>query len=152
MKSSDVLKFVATFVFGAIIGGLAVASAAVSRVEVVPTVVQTEISVVPGGAVKYNCELSGGTFENGACVCSLEGPESQEEMYDESTGFCQSAIGGPAGDAFAASIGLPYGEYGYWNDIMVNLCEGSDGSRSGAACICPEGKTFSKQTGECESN
>lgn len=152
MKSSDVLKFVTTFFIGAIIGGLGVAFVAVSRVEVVPGDAPTEVSVVPGGAVKYNCELSGGTFENGACACFLESFQTQEEMYDASTGFCQSSFGGPAGDAFAASVGLPHGSYEYWNRILVNLCEDSGGSRSGAACICPDGKTFSKETGECESD
>lgn len=151
MKPFLVLTHVTTFLLGAIVGGLAVASVAVSRVEVDSPVVSTEDLVVPGGAVKYNCELSDGRFESGACVCPIEGRQTQEMMYDESTGFCQSSEGGPGGDAFAAWAGLPYGNYDYWNGILVSLCENSEGSRSGAACICPDGKTFSKETGTCES-
>lgn len=100
------------------------------------------------GAIEYNCKLSGGTFKKGNCSC----PEEQQlniDMYDENTGFCQSAIGGPAGDAFNASIGLPYDSYSYYLDIIVNLCEGSGGSLSGAACICPSGETYDKSTGQC---
>ncbi len=52
---------------------------------------------------KYNCELSLGTFENGTCTCPLENDQTQEEMYDETTGFCQSTMGGPAGAALEAA-------------------------------------------------
>lgn len=151
MKSSDVLKFVTTFVLGAVIGGLAVASVAVSRVEVVPTDAPTEISVVPGGAVKYNCELSGGTFQNEACVCPIEEQlgQTQEMMYDESKGYCQTTFGGPGGEAFAASMGLPRGHYAFWTRIIFDLCQDSGGSISGAACICPDGSSYDPEQGEC---
>lgn len=102
------------------------------------------------GPVEYNCELSGGTFEGDACVCPIEIEQTQDMMYDEMTGFCQTTFGGPGGDAFAVSAGLPHGHYAFWNDIIVNLCEESGGSMSGAACICPEGDTYNKATGRCE--
>ncbi|MBI2436728.1 MAG: hypothetical protein HYV41_03235 [Candidatus Magasanikbacteria bacterium] len=102
------------------------------------------------GVVKYNCEKSGGSFSNNTCECPLEGPQTQEEMYDKSTGYCQSSIGGPAGDAFAASIGLPYGDYGFFMDIIVNSCEESGGEMSGAACICSKNMTYDKATGYCK--
>lgn len=99
--------------------------------------------------VQYNCELSDGTFDNNVCTCPLEGEQTQEDMYDESTGYCQSSMGGPAGDAFSASIGLPWGPYAFFMGIIVNSCEESGGSMSGAACICSEGTTYDKTTGTC---
>lgn len=64
------------------------------------------------GVVKYNCEKSAGVFENNTCICPVGGEDSgltQEMMYDKSTGYCQTEVGGPAGDAFNASVGLPDG-------------------------------------------
>lgn len=46
------------------------------------------------------CTLSAGTYADGACTCPLENNQTQEEMYDAATGFCQSSMGGPAGEAF----------------------------------------------------
>lgn len=100
------------------------------------------------GAVRYNCELSGGTFENGSCVCSISEGQTQEDMYDKTTGFCQSDIGGSAGDAFFASVGLPYGDYGFWYSIILGLCEQSGGYVSGAACVCPSG-LYNETSGLC---
>lgn len=105
------------------------------------------------GPIRYNCELSGGSFNAGHCKCPLdEGVpgQSQETMYDVNTGFCQSTIGGPAGDAFNASVGLPYGKYAFWTQIVTSLCTNSGGNISGSACICPADKTYSKTTGKCE--
>lgn len=102
------------------------------------------------GPIKYNCELSGGSFKNGSCTCTIEADQTQESMYDKDTGFCQSTIGGPAGDAFNASVGLPYGEYAYWTQIVTDLCTNSGGNISGAACICPLSKTYSKVSGRCQ--
>ena len=102
------------------------------------------------GVAKYNCEKSGGSFSNNSCTCPLELNQTQEIMYDKSTGYCQSSIGGPAGDAFAASIGLPYGDYGFFMDIIVNSCEKSGGAMSGAACICSKNMTYDKATGYCK--
>lgn len=99
--------------------------------------------------IEYNCKLSGGEFKDGACVCPIESFQTQEEMYDPSSGFCQTVFGGPGGDAFFAVSGLPHGELSFWNDIIVNLCEQSGGSMSGAACICPTGKAHSKTMGQC---
>ena len=72
--------------------------------------------------IKHNCELSGGSFANGKCTCDVEENlgQTQEMMYDKNTGYCQSTHGGPAGDAFNASIGLPYGEYSYWPQVVMN--------------------------------
>ncbi|MFA6132350.1 MAG: hypothetical protein WC702_04830 [Patescibacteria group bacterium] len=113
-----------------------------------PTTQQEEQTQLTG-PISYNCELSGGAFTNGECVCPIASFQTQDEMYDKETGFCQSDVGGPAGDAFNASIGLPWGEYSYWNQIIVKLCEESDGEISGIACICPLEKTYDKTTGQC---
>lgn len=102
------------------------------------------------GIVKYNCEKSGGSFNNNSCTCPLELNQTQEIMYDKSTGYCQSSIGGAAGDSFAASIGLPYGDYAFFMDIIVNSCEESGGSMSGAACICSKNMNYDKATGYCK--
>ena len=105
------------------------------------------------GPIRYNCELSGGTFQGDQCICPLdEGVpgQTQELMYDKDTGFCQSTNGGPAGDAFNASIGLPYGEYDFWTPIVIDLCTNSGGNISGAACICPSSKIYNKANGKCE--
>lgn len=102
--------------------------------------------------IKHNCELSGGSFANNVCTCVIEeeNGQTQEMMYDKSTGYCQSTHGGPAGDAFNASIGLPYGGYSHWSQIVLGICADSGGSVSGAACICPEDKAYSKVSGKCE--
>jgi hypothetical protein len=102
------------------------------------------------GPIQYNCELSAGSFKNGACECPIGEGQTQDMMYDKNTGFCQSDIGGPSGDAFPASIGLPYGDYGFYQDIIFNLCENSGGSLSGAACICDTGNNYDKATGQCK--
>ena len=100
--------------------------------------------------VKYNCELSTGEFVNGECECHLEGEQTQELMYDSATGFCQTTYGGPGGDAFQASIGLPHGYYSFWTSIVLGLCTDSGGTISGVACICPSPLEYSQDTGRCE--
>lgn len=102
--------------------------------------------------IKHNCELSGGSFVDEKCKCDIETDlgQTQEVMYDKNTGYCQSTNGGPAGDAFNASIGLPYGDYRYWTQIIMGLCTDSGGTISGAACICPTNKHYSKISGKCE--
>lgn len=97
------------------------------------------------GAAKYNCEKSGGSFSNNTCVCPEEG-ETQEIMYDKNTGYCQTAYGGPGGDAFAASIGLPYGAYAYYNDIVAYNCEQTGGVFI-HNCNCLD---YDKSTGYCK--
>lgn len=103
------------------------------------------------GPIQFTCELSGGSFSDGNCVCPLEEGigQTQDMMYDENTGFCQSTIGGPAGDAFAASIGLPYGDYAYYNEIIQYNCEESGGEFLNA-CSCAEESTYNQSTGRCE--
>ncbi|MDD2785602.1 MAG: hypothetical protein PHS79_01760 [Patescibacteria group bacterium] len=104
------------------------------------------------GVAKYNCEKSGGSFTNNSCVCPIEAElgQTQEMMYDKNTGYCQTTAGGPGGDAFATSIGLPYGDYGFFMGIIVNSCEKSGGEMSGAACICSKNTTYDKSTGYCK--
>jgi len=103
------------------------------------------------GPVKYNCELSGGEFVDGECECPIEPSQTQEMMYDESTGFCQTTAGGPGGDAFQASAGLPYGPYKHYGRIVSHYCEKSGGTMlSGATCQCPDGEVYDKFTGVCE--
>lgn len=135
------MKKLLTLLVGAAIG------AAIVYYGVMPKT-STETSLATG-AIEYNCELSGGTFKNDSCSCLLESGQTQALMYDDKTGFCQSSMGGPAGDAFNASIGLPYGDYGYYQNIIIDLCEGSGGSLSGATCICPAAETYEKSTGQC---
>lgn len=103
------------------------------------------------GVVKYNCEKSGGSFNGNSCVCPIseEIGQTQELMYDESTGYCQSDIGGPASDAFPASVGLPYGDYAFYNDIVINNCEETGGDFL-YSCDCPDGKTYDESTGYCK--
>lgn len=107
-------------------------------------------SSIPLGAIKYNCELSTGVFKDGRCECDLEGEQMQEEMYDEQTGYCQSTQGGPAGDAFNASIGLPFADYSFWSGIVLGLCVKSGGSISGVSCICPSEKIYDETSGMCK--
>ena len=144
------MKPIGIFFLGVIVGGLVVAFVPVPLLmEEIPVGEQGN-PMATNGSTYYNCELSGGEFENGSCTCPLEGEQTQAEMYDEQTGFCQSSMGGPNGDAFQASVGLPYGDYGYYQTIIVGLCESSGGSLSGAACMCPSGKTYNKSTGQCK--
>ena len=103
-------------------------------------VVTRSIGQSLSGPIKYNCELSGGTFEQNSCICPIEEQlgQTQEMMYGESTGFCQTTFGGAGGDAFYAGSGLPWGRYEHYHDIINYWCEESGGSKSGATCICPE--------------
>lgn len=119
------------------------------------------------GAVKYNCELSGGSFSNNNCTCleeesfreinkyncentgtCLNEQEVKDLVYDKNTGFCQTMQGGPAGDAFYSSIGLPYGDYDYYQEIVINNCNNSGGQHL-TTCNCPAGKSYDKKTGYC---
>jgi len=102
--------------------------------------------------IQYNCELSGGVFESGACVCPIEEElgQTQEMMYDESSGFCQTTHGGSGGDAFRAENGLPWGSWQYYNDIINYWCNESGGSKSTPMCNCPAEKTYNKSNGRCE--
>lgn len=101
--------------------------------------------------IGYNCELSGGSFsEYKGCECPLEEGQTQEEMYDKSTGYCQSSMGAPGGDAFAASVGLPLGNYSFWTDIVGNNCTETDGDWLNARCTCSDDKTYDKSTGYCK--
>lgn len=134
------------FIVGLLVGaGIMYASPNTVRPE------KTDTEVVTG-PVKYNCELSNGTFKNGTCICPIEQElgETQASMYDKTNGFCQTTFGGPGGDAFAASVGQPYGGYQYWNSIIFGLCKKSGGSISDAVCICPAGENYDKNTGECK--
>lgn len=103
------------------------------------------------GAAKYNCKKSGGSFSaNNSCVCPIEEGlgQTQEMMYDEKTGYCQTTFGGPGGDAFAASVGLPYGDYAFYNEIVMNNCTETGGEFL-YSCNCPNGKVYDESTGYC---
>ena len=100
------------------------------------------------GAVEYNCALSGGTVEEGVCVCPIGDFQTQDQMYDQTTGFCQSDIGGPASNAFSASVGLPWGAYDFWYSIINDLCEHSGGFVSDSHCTCPSG-VYDYTSGTC---
>ncbi|HCA67554.1 MAG TPA: hypothetical protein DEP11_04900 [Candidatus Jacksonbacteria bacterium] len=49
---------------------------------------------------QYNCAQSGGLFKDDKCECPLEEGlgQTQEMMYDKSTGYCQTTAGGPGGE------------------------------------------------------
>lgn len=102
--------------------------------------------------VGYHCELSGGSFSNGTCTCPLEGEQTQEEMYDKSTGYCQTTYGGPGGVAFDVSVGLPNpnGAYYFWRDIVGNNCTETGGEFFMSKCTCGDGTIYNKSTGYCE--
>jgi hypothetical protein len=101
-------------------------------------------------AVKYNCEFSGGSFVDGSCACPTEIGQDSAEMYDERTGYCQTTHGGPGGNAFEASIGLPYGDFAFWAEIVQESCEASGGEFLNARCTCPEGVELNSANGACE--
>lgn len=99
---------------------------------------------------QYNCEKSSGIFQDHRCECPLELGQTQEMMYDTSTGYCQSSHGGPNGDAFAAYTGLPYGSYAFWANVVRNNCEESGGRWNTAAhCACQNGMTYDTSSGSC---
>jgi len=108
-------------------------------------------SVTSKSAIGYNCELSGGQITNGQCVCPIEENlgQTQDEMYDQSTGFCQTTAGGPGGDAFYSSIGLPYGDYSFFNTIVGYQCTQSGGEFFNSRCDCGS-KIYDKKTGLCK--
>lgn len=101
-------------------------------------------------AINYNCELSGGEFTNGTCRCPVEEGlgQTSTSMYDKSTGFCQSTAGGPAGDAFNASVGLPYGSYEFYFSVVGYQCSQSGGEFLNARCDCGS-RTYDDTTGLC---
>jgi hypothetical protein len=143
MKNKDIKKY---FHLLYLLGGIALGGLAVFLFQTNPQ--STELS----GPTQYTCELSGGSFENSSCVCPIETElgQTQEMMYDASTGFCQSTFGGAGGDAFWAGSGLPWGRYSYYNDIVNHWCEQSGGSKSGAACKCSSGEIYDKSIGQCK--
>ena len=104
------------------------------------------------GLIKYNCEFSGGSFTNGTCKCLLEKDisQTQEDMYDKNTGYCQTTHGGPGGDAFASSVGLPWGDFSFWNHIVENNCTDTGGNWGTARCNCTDEKIYNKFNGYCE--
>jgi hypothetical protein len=114
------------------------------------TELQTAVSLMTGAA-RYNCELSGGSFTDGVCECPLEEglAQTQEMMYDKGSGFCQTTHGGHGGDAFAASVGFPYGDYAYFIDIVQHNCKETGGEFL-YFCICADNKSYDKSTGYCK--
>ncbi len=103
--------------------------------------------------IKRNCEFSDGSFSNGSCKCPIEESlgQTQELMYDKNTGYCQTTHGGPGGDAFAASVGLPWGDFSFWIKIVGNNCTETGGLwGSTARCTCPDKMTYDKSTGYCK--
>jgi hypothetical protein len=101
--------------------------------------------------IQSQCELSGGTFADNSCECPIEEDlgQTQESMYDKSTGYCQNTVGGPGGDAFAASVGLPHGNYSFWTKIVGNNCTETGGTWLNAKCTCSDGTSYSESTGNC---
>jgi hypothetical protein len=113
----------------------------------------TEDSVQLTGPIRYNCELSAGTFNDGRCNCPAEEEYVETgggSAYDKKTGYCQTAHGGPSGDAFNASVGLPWGDFSFWIGIVGNHCTESGGSWLNARCTCPDGATYDRSSGICK--
>ncbi len=102
--------------------------------------------------IKHNCELSGGTFSENGCECPIEEDlgQTQEEMYNKKTGYCRTTHGGPGGEAFKASVGMPYGDYSFWENIVRLSCEKTHGKWINARCECLRG-VYDKSTGACIS-
>jgi hypothetical protein len=149
---SSTIKFVFVAVIAALIGGTGTFFVlGMDKNQVENTILMANESKFVG-AGEYNCKKSGGTFNDENCTCPIaeEIGQTQETIYDKKTGYCQTDVGGPGGDAFAASVGLPYGNYQFIMNIIVNTCEKSGGSMSGAACICPEKKNYDKSSGLCK--
>lgn len=153
MHMNSKYKLMLVGLIGVLIGSCGTYVWQASKPVLVPYV-DTEDTIVSNmfaGVIAYNCEKSGGSFDNNRCVCPIEAElgQTQESMYDKNTGYCQTTFGGPGGEAFNTSIGLPAGDYGYYNEIIQNLCLKSGGDLSGAACICPVDTQYDKSTGYC---
>ena len=106
------------------------------------------IELVATGPVQYNCELSDGTFENNACICPIEEGlgQTQETMYDDTTGYCQTTFGGPGGEAGEV---LPNG-FEYFYNIITYNCEQSGGRVfTYGRCSCPDGTDYDTSNGYC---
>ncbi|MBT4384611.1 hypothetical protein HOD30_02585 [Candidatus Peregrinibacteria bacterium] len=102
--------------------------------------------------IGYNCELSGGLFSDNNCECPIEEAigQTQEEIYDKNSGYCKTTMGAPGGDAFAASVGLPWGNYSNWSDIVGANCTETAGSWLNANCTCSGETSYDEETGYCE--
>ena len=111
----------------------------------------SEQATLGSSLIQRNCELSDGKFINNRCECPFDEENNQtaDQMYNKSSGYCISDIGDPAGDAFYASAGLPYGPNEFWRPIMATLCSDSGGYNSGHACLCPDDKSLDKSSGRC---
>lgn len=144
---SQTIKMVFIAIVAVLLGGISVYVWQNSVLQGVDE--SNNLSVLEEGAAKYNCELSDGSFKDGKCECLLEVGQTQESMYDKTTGFCQSSIGSPAGDAFAASAGLPFGDYSFYNDVVQNNCTETGGEFL-FFCTCAEGALYDKKTGYCK--
>lgn len=55
-----------------------------------------ELLMLKNTIVQYNCEASGGSFKNTACICPKENGETLK--YDSETGYCMTDFGIPGGD------------------------------------------------------
>ena len=153
---NQTIKMILVAIVAALLGGGAIYLWQIDKSADSPPVStqeQSESIIIPSteGAIKYNCELSGGSFKNGTCECPIEKElgQTQDMMYDKNTGFCQTTYGGPGGDAFAASVGLPYGDYEFYNGIIQNNCKETGGEFL-YVCNCPNGKSYDKSTGYCK--
>lgn len=98
--------------------------------------------------IKYNCEQSGGIYSDGICTCS----EDEYEKYEESTGYCITAIGIPGGELQEQAAKLQELVM-LKNTIVRHNCEKSGGTFSENICSCPmeqgEKLTYDTNTGYC---
>lgn len=113
----------------------------------------TKSSPANNQIVKYNCEQSGGAFNNDKCDCPFEEQlgQTSDSMYDESTGYCQTTHGGPGGvlqEEMASILGLKIIK----NTIVSYNCEQSGGTFDNDACSCTEEDAdleYDSTTGYC---
>ncbi|MBT4856866.1 hypothetical protein HON52_01630 [Candidatus Uhrbacteria bacterium] len=99
------------------------------------------------GPIQFTCEYSGGVFKGDVCVCPIEEQlgQTQEMMYDESTGYCQTTYGGPGGDASNVLLGFEY----FFSIVEYNCNESGGISHTYSRCQCPDGSEYDKDTGYC---
>lgn len=123
--------------------------------------------------LQFTCEASGGTFIDDTCDCPIEEQlnQTQEMMYQTSTGYCLTTVGGPGGsvaDTANTVIGLrlelsnlqeqlleAQGEMELSGSFHYNADEAREGAETaahlvaGTVCITPENSDVNNQETFC---
>lgn len=103
-----------------------------------------------GDIVKFNCEQSGGLYNNETCECS------GEEFYEEETGYCIAANGSPGGELGDQARELLEARVQETTiEVMEKIvefnCQQSGGEYLESVCNCSEieDATYEEETGYC---